>query len=292
MHAVRPGFIEYLDQGAGLPSEEDRELVRAALSFIFDHQLVYLGDTYFDRSHNLVGAHAVTGSYFGARHLLRNSAETPTPLGNDVRPHILCEKRTSDLLQLFIQHSLRYRLDRITQKIWDAKTSTLDSRIARLVATIEKLRDIHLGEGESLLPKKDWAKLCAAMKTTLTTMAKEIGANEQAVQHLANKLPNINFASSTKQFDRFFESLGLPISKDEQEAMDVRNHQAHGIIYEREHYKELISSARTVQVLLNRIVLALIEYQGTYNDHTQFPSVEVPLSVPSGATDFSPQTED
>lgn len=284
VRAVRPGFIEYLDQGSGLPTEDERELIRAGLSFIFDHQFVLLGNTSFDASHELISAQAISGKYLGARYLLRNQAEVPAPLYDESRPHLLCEKRTTDLLQRFLEHIARFRLDRVTQKMWDAKTSTLDSRIARLVATIELLRDTYLGEGESLLPKKEWSQLCAAMKATLTTKAKELGiTDERALNHLANKLPNINFASSTKQFDRFFDALKLTISQDEQKAMDMRNHQAHGTIYEREHYKELLMNVRRVQVLLNRVVLALIGHQGPYNDHTRSQSVEVSLTEPSGS---------
>jgi hypothetical protein len=113
--------------------------------------------------------------------------------------------------------------------------------------------------------------------------AKELGvADEKALTHLANKLPNINFASSTKQFDRFFDALKLKISDAEQAAMDKRNDQAHGTIYEREHYKELVSDVRTVQMLLNRVVLALIGHQGAYNDHTLHPYVERPVGDSSG----------
>lgn len=281
--AIRPGYIEYLDQGSGLPTEQERELVRAGLSFIFDHQLVLLGDTWFDESHELIRGRAVDGKYLGARYLLRNAAEMPAPIYDESRTHILSEKRVSELLQLFIQQNERFRLDRVAQKMWDARTSTLDTRIARLVATIELLRDVYLGEGESLLPKKQWSKICSALKLTLAEAAKELGVtDEKALTHLANKLPNINFASSTKQFDRFFDSLKLKISDAEQAAMDKRNDQAHGTIYEREHYKQLLSDVRRVQVLLNRVVLALIGHQGAYNDHTLHPCTEVPVGDSSG----------
>jgi len=120
------------------------------------------------------------------------------------------------------------------------------------------------------------------MKAALATTAKDLGiSDEDALTHLANKLPNINFSSSTKQFDRFFDALTLEISDDEQESMDKRNEQAHGTIYEREHYKELIAHVRRVQVLLNRVVLALMGHKGSYNDHTRQPCVEMPLTEPS-----------
>jgi hypothetical protein len=280
--AVRPGFIEYLDQRAGLPTEEERELIRAGLSFILDHQLVLLGDTCFDASHGLVSGRAIGAKYLGARYLLLNPAEVPAPIYDELRRHVLCEKRVSDLLQRFVQQNEHFRLDRVSQKIWDARTSTLDSQIARLVATIELLRDTYLGEGESLLPRKEWSKLCDAMKATLNATAKELGiTDDRAITHLANKLPNINFVSSTKQFDSFFDALNLTISKVEQKAMDMRNHQAHGAVYEREHYRDLLPNVRRVQVLLNRVVLALIGHQGAYNNHTKFPSVETTLTEPS-----------
>lgn len=283
--ALKPGFIEYLDQGFGLPTEEDRNLIRAAISFIFDRQLVLLGETYCDVSNKLAEARAVVGAYHGPRRLLRNPAEVPAPLHNESNVSFLCEKRASDLLQCFVQHNAQFRIARVAQKMWDARTSTLDSRIARIVATIEFLRDIYLEEGDSLLPKKDWAKLCTAMKATLIAAAKEHGiTDERAIKHLGNKLPNINFGSSTKQFDRFFEALKLTISETEQKAMDMRNHQAHGIIYEREYYPELALNVRRVQILLNRVVLTLIGHQGTYNDYTHSPSLELSLSEPSGSS--------
>jgi hypothetical protein len=129
------------------------------------------------------------------------------------------------------------------------------------------------------LPKKQWSKICSALKLTLVEKARELGvaADEKALTHLANKLPNINFASSTKQFDRFFDSLKLKISDAEQAAMDKRNDQAHGTIYEREHYKQLISDVRRVQVLLNRVLLSLIGHLGAYHDHTLHPYTEVPV---------------
>lgn len=281
--AIRPGFIEYRDRGVGLPTEEQRELIRAGLSFIFDHQLVLLGETRFTSSHSFSSGRAVAAKYLGSRHLLRNPAEAPAPIYDNDRSHILSESRVCELLSRFIEHNATFRLDRVVNKIWDAKTSPLDSRIARLVAIIELLRDTRLGDGPTLLPKKDWAAICVALKATLAATAKGMGiTDERALTHLENKLPNINFSSSTKQFDRFFADLHLTISKVEQKAMDRRNEQAHGTIYERAHYGELRDSVRTVQVLLNRVVLALIGHHDVYNDHTCFPCEEKALEEPSG----------
>ena len=93
-----------------------------------------------------------------------------------------------------------------------------------------------------------------------------LGEHEYA-DRILRKIANCNQMSASESFDHFFEELCLSISENETKAIKARNYGAHGHIVLPERVREFVDLCTVYRILLNRVLLRLLDYQGEITDY-------------------------
>ena len=81
---------------------------------------------------------------------------------------------------------------------------------------------------------------------------------------LIDKFNQLNTVSINKSFERFFEEIGMEIGEIEHEAINSRNNPAHGNDIGTEDFHDLIICADVYRIILNRVILLLLDFDGEY----------------------------
>ena len=81
---------------------------------------------------------------------------------------------------------------------------------------------------------------------------------------IMNNFNQMNELSINKSFERFFKEIGLKVGDVEIEAIKSRNDPVHGNDLDTETICNLIVYSKIYQVMLNRVILILLNYEGEY----------------------------
>ena len=90
----------------------------------------------------------------------------------------------------------------------------------------------------------------------------------------------LNRLSINKGFEAFFEEIGMDFGEVELEAIKARNMPVHGKDIDTETYRKLIIYAEVYQILVNRVILTLLDFDGLYNIHDFVDPVQILEKIP------------
>src|SRR5699024_5277821 len=110
--------------------------------------------------------------------------------------------------------------------------------------------------------KKTWRDIQANMVSQLD----EVNLSPEQKDLLQQKIQNINFAPQRIVMKRLFDHLGLEVSDFELQVWKNRNRAAHGREVDPDGYERLIRENKVLQVLVNRLLLAISKGAGEYYD--------------------------
>lgn len=110
------------------------------------------------------------------------------------------------------------------------------------------------------MPKEDYEKAISGFIEQLTDKVSTCESRDK----LINKISGAYQMGSNERFFTFLEELGLNYGKDEKESIRARNNFTHG--GSNVSYEEVLKNTRTMYLLLARVILKLLGYDGQYID--------------------------
>jgi hypothetical protein len=275
-YIAKPGFILY----KGTPDETTRAKIRDCLSFCLGDFLVYLGDTTFDAEWSPVAFNARSGHAL-VKDAQRLTGMQPAPLGPrfqfEVTPKML-GRMASSLYRVYDAYSLQSAF----WSYWHALASPVHMTAAHFGAAIEGLQKVFFktsgraSDRKIVADEPTWKELSQHIAACIAraTLA------DEARRMLLNKAQNLNFAPQSVIMERFFSALGLKIGTLESDVWANRNRAAHGGSADADNALRLIRENKVLQVMMNRILLALGSGGDSYYDYYSLGRPTMALADP------------
>lgn len=288
----KPGFVEFEDLDKnGLPSEDTKQNILAALSFTLGRQLISVGSTSLGKNGDRIGF-VVREIHTLGEQAYKQPCKPPAPLGIPEREWHIDEKQISKMISSVATKMGIINIEYPLFLIWLGLTSPLDVQAAHFGAAIESLRDSYCAAENELstllIPKDIWKtrvrkSLLDAFNNTIPSLQSIESKN---LEILKRKLEGLNKKSSNMQYEDFFDLLSLQVGKVELQALRERNKPAHGYRYKPSDYHKLSMTLSALYSLFNRLVLRITEANECYIDYSTYGHpvryINCPLGGPEG----------
>ena len=296
--ALCPGFIEYTNELGYIPDEDERWDVLVALSFILGRRLIPIGSTSYSKDWRQVRATSKEAQILTSLKRFRQPCMPPANLSMD--GNFIDEQKTARAVTRFLEVSKSIDLENSMWLYWIGNNTTLETAPALYGAAIESLRNSYFkSEKEKslktkILPEAAWPGIKDKLTEALREAEKELldenkKLPEEYVKPLDifhRKITQFNDKSSSMKTPEFFEIIGLPIGKVEENALKERNRPAHGHRYHPDQYDALNAANNALITLLNRVILNFSGAADTYIDYSTLGhptrKLEEPLGGPEG----------
>jgi hypothetical protein len=274
-HVKSPGYILY----SGKPNEDLREKLINSLSFAMGRYLIYLGHTGFDKHWGAVSTEAVSASTLSGAATRLISAPA-APLGLTYEREI-----NSVLLQRFIEAIFKiydsYSLRSVFWGYWHAIAAPAHMASVHFGAVIEALQEsffkIEETASKKIIAESAWENLSAQFIAEV----EKIDASVEEKSILTNKLKGLNVVPQSVLMERFLDLLKISIGEVEQRAWKKgRNRAAHGRKIKTNEYVSVIRENKVLQILLNRMILAISKCADFYHDYYTLKNPIRPLIQP------------
>lgn len=261
-HVKKPGFILYL----GIPDEDTRAKIRDCLSFCLGTYLLYLGNCKFDSEWHPVAFDAKSGHAL-VKDASRLSGWQPSPLSlnweNEISSELL-GRMMSSLSKSYDMYGLRTSF----WAYWHAMAAPVHMKAVHFGAAIESLQNTFLTstsniQGRIVDDDKRWAGLYGQLSAVIS--GSDLADDTKKL--LINKVKNLNLAPQSVLMQRFFATLGLELGALESRAWANRNRAAHGGSAKADNAPRLIRENKVLQIMTNRILLALAGGADWYYDY-------------------------
>jgi len=290
----RPGFLEFDNlKGNGLPSEDAKQTILAALSFALGRQLVSVGSTSLGKDGDRIGFTS-REVYMLEENVYKQPSKLPTPIGLVQQEWCLDERKVSGIISAVASKMETINIEYPLFLVWLGLTSPLDVQAAHLGAAIESLRDSYCTVGKELstllVSKSIWKT--RIKKPLIETFDKIIDSLEEGSidskekEILRRKLEDLNKKSSNMQYEEFFNLLNIKVGKVELQALRERNRPAHGHRYKPSEFHKLSMTINALYSLFNRLVLKMTNASDCYIDYSTYGypvrDIEHPLGGPEG----------
>lgn len=199
-----------------LPSEDSKETIISALSFVLGRPLHSIGSTFLDKNRGRIRLLTREINMFGDN-CYECPNQPPTPLVIDQKTGFLDEERMSRIISAvgskmdIFEHSLSL--------IWIGLNSPLTVQASFFGAAIESLRDSWYNNEQSklsnlLIDKNIWNEkikneIVNTLDQTLTSLCDEEKKciDQDNLRILKNKIESLNNKSSNMKYDEFFKLL-------------------------------------------------------------------------------------
>ncbi|NMM19992.1 MAG: hypothetical protein HHJ15_08610 [Rhodoferax sp.] len=271
-----PGYILY----KGSPDASFREKLHNGLSFALGQYLVYLGHSGFTEQWELNCIEAVSPVTLGGA-ATKLVTMPPAPLDYNYGWWITPGVLQRIVASIFDQYE-RYHLRSVLWGYWHGIAAPDHIAAVHFAATVEGLQraffEIEGSASKSLLDKESWKGL----QKQLFAELEKVEATAELKLIFRNKLGSLNTAPQSVLMERFLASLGIEMGPVEIRAWrNGRNRAAHGGIIEAHEFITVIRENKSLQVLVNRLILAVCEGADHYHDYYTFGHPISPLAKPS-----------
>ena len=161
---------------------------------------------------------------------------------------------------------------------WSSSFLPPESRIILLAASLESLKNKWFESVNSksrgvIIDKPLFKILIKDIKNSFNLIFDEC-------QMIKDNFGGLNRLSINKGFEAFFEEIGMDFGEVELEAIKARNMPVHGKDIDTETYRKLIIYAEVYQILVNRVILTLLDFDGLYNIHDFVDPVQILEKIP------------
>jgi Apea-like HEPN len=277
--------IEY---GGGLGSIPDRTIrkwVQEIISFILGGQFLQIGSSSFDQVANTLKAECTSPWGEVGRQVCKNGSYPPFQLafGMDV------EGILSGIVNSYLRLCANVKLDRALWSYWTAKLLPLTRDIPVLATGLEGLSESWFKSKGSkskgnYLETSAYNEIVKELIESLDeALSKQENLEERYKQKIINKLRFGNEVSGNGRLLLFFEEIGLPIGKNEKDALNARNKYVHGSNnISDEKMLEALKHKRNYQTLFHRVFLKLLGYTGEYIDRATLGHPNRNIDEPAG----------
>ena len=239
-----------------------RNEIEFVISFIFGRKLIKIGEAHYDSNGIKIKENIKNpflNDIFNIKTVCISNNNFPIPFKAFDSNN---EQIISNIINSFI--SLRNSLDFSTMFInyWNSTFLLPESKIVLLAASLESIKDTWFKSKNSkqktkILDKNEYDDLIKDIKKEFYNLFR----NHKELLYNFNQL---NRCSINKSFELFFEEINMEISDIEKKAISYRNKPVHGNDIYSEDYSEMIIYSEVYHVIVNRVILSLLGYDGPY----------------------------
>lgn len=273
----RPGYILY----KGNPSEEIRRKIRNCFSFALGCYLIHLGETIYNEDWEMVGINARCPIMSPAEYKKLRRYK-PVPLGPNYKNEISNETLSYVINSIYKIYDL-YELGGVLWRFWHALNAPIHMKAASIGAVLEGFAKAYAKEKLIKSDKKiitDTRKW-KSVRNKIYRAIIESDTPEIQKEQILKKIDAINLKPTSDLFGDVFSKLGLKLGKLEKDAWAHRNSAAHGGGVDEDNVVAIIRETKVLQVMFNRMLLALAEVKTCYVDfyNLDWPLVELQSAI-------------
>ncbi|HEV3154228.1 MAG TPA: hypothetical protein VGZ02_10525 [Candidatus Baltobacteraceae bacterium] len=150
----------------------------------------------------------------------------------------------------------------------------LDVEIRDIVLALDALVecDAFAAGGATLIDPKEYATLLPTLKVAIDEALKGHQHHDALLTRLVDRIKHANHVSHGERRRNFWARVGFELKPDEKAALDNRHPMSHtGYVLRRADpakYQELSNQVRLARNLVNRVIFALLGYDGPVLDYT------------------------
>jgi hypothetical protein len=261
--------IEYRNDQGGIPSEQEREVIKEFIGFVIGRPLLSIGHTSFDELGRPIDEVADDPGWPLSRSLVELCLSGDYP--SISLEELDIESALQQLSPSYIALRDELNLHEALWRYWLAKNFPLGTDLPVLASAVEGLATSWFKLRKSktkgvYLPKDEFDRIIREEFGIINEKLKDVEYRER----IMNRLRNAYNMGANERLQFFFEEINLPIGEIESEAIRSRNKMAHGssLDYTDEERAKVTKLRWAYQTLFNRIMLKLLGFDGQYIDRT------------------------
>jgi hypothetical protein len=231
----------------------------------------------YDKNGSTVEAYARSPWWDLAKSFCKKSDSPPITI-HSIPPSGRAEEVISQLLPKYYELREQLRLKEALMNLWVSREMPIGPNIPILAASLES---IIKGWFKSRTSKSqgcymDQASFEILVKSEIDAIQKELDSHFKTDGDKTKKIINTMLGSNsfgpTERYRNFFKEVGLELTQLEEDAIKERHKFIHGdAIFDKENWRQVSQRGRTIETLLNKVILKLLSYSGEYIDRSITP---------------------
>lgn len=240
-----------------------RRSIEAIISFIFGRKLIKIAESHYNSNGEKIKEeifNPIIDKTFNIKNICKIKYLFPIYFNPYFREKT--ELIISNIINSFISKIDKLDFSSMLTNYFNSLYFPPESEIILLAASLESITNKWLKSEDSkrkttIIDKSEYRRQIKEIKLLFLEKFSEH-------KHLVDNFNQLNKLSTNKSFERFFEELGMEIGDIELEAIKSRNKPVHGNDINAEEYLDLIVCADVYRIILNRVILLLLDFDGEY----------------------------
>lgn len=254
-----------------------RENIENIISFVFGRKLIKIGESHYDSKGNKIKDKIYdpyVNQKLNIKNICKSSNKLPIPVHRYSPKDI--ELIMSNLINSFNEQDID--LSQMFTNYWNSTFLPVESRIILLAASLESLKNKWFDS------KNSKSKGIIINKPLFRILIKDIKHSFNLIFNECNMIKDnfskLNQLSINKGFEVFFEEIGMEIGDVELGAIKARNNPVHGNDLDTETYQDLIIYTEVYRILVNRAILTLLGFEGSYHINDFVEPLKISDKIP------------
>jgi len=260
--------IEYQKAWGRIPDVHEREKIEELCSFVFGRQLLSVGYTFYDGNKNIKEGYVHNPWGNEAKYYCSEHDDSPIRISNSASGK--AEDVIGHLLPTYYELREPLRLKEALWLYWISRRMPIGTNLPILAAALESVINgwfkYAKSKNQGVYMKKE------EFEGLLNT---EIGVLKRKLENIPDgdkifaKILQAHSFGIAERYRFFFQEIGLSVDSGEWEAIGARHKLVHGhMIFDETDWKRVIQRVNTFETLLNKVLLKLLGYSGTFIDRS------------------------
>lgn len=275
--------IEFHENWGGIPDEPHRRAVGELVSFVLGRHLLHIGSSTYDAGGMPIEVVAEQPWGRDIRTTCESLDYSPlTADRRDVRRGHMFETVLRELTPRYLQLRGPLALDEALWRYWIARRAPIGTSLPIYAAALETVKNAWFsGEASKTKGKYvDKAEFDKIIAPGLELVREQLLARPYG-DRMIRKISSAFQMSINEQIPQFFEEIGLPVGKGEQEVLRARNAVVHGGQSGKDITRN-VTLSHAYATMFHRVFLKLLHYSGPYADRSVLGWPQRELNEPIG----------
>lgn len=254
-----------------------RDDVENLVSFVFGRKLFKIAESYYDSNGKKIREEIYNPTIdqkLNIKNICKSSNKFPIPIQR--YQHRDIELIMSNIINSFTEQDIDF--SSVFVNYWNSSFLPTESRIILLAASLESLKNKWFNSQNSkskgvIINKSLYRILIKDIKNSFDLIFGEC-------KMINDNFGGLNRLSLNKSFEVFFKEIGMDFGEVELGAIKARNDPVHGNDINDETYRDLIIYTEVYQILLNRVILTLLGFDGLYHINDFVGPVQISEKIP------------
>lgn len=278
--------IEYQAINGSVPDEETRTSVSEIVSFLFGRRLVEVGTTVFAQDGSPIEHVAINPWGSSVENVCQSCDTAPVRIERAGGVYSDVENLLATLVPRYLERRNELGLGNALWQYWMAKEAYLGVELPIYSSAIELLANAWFKSRRSsikglYMKQEAFTNLLQEELESIKTKL----ADKRFGDRMIRRMLGAHNMGTNERVPMFFDELNLSCGPREQQAIAARNSAAHGgRAATPSEIDDLMRCGIAYQTLFHRVVLRLLDYEGSYVDRCTLGHPSRPLDEPAGGS--------